>query len=137
MKNTVTMVEPTTENIKATFEKINAYAQEKGYQVVGDMSVPTNWIGLDKSAKFESKSQSKVVRNYLTRLDSHITMGQANRFLHMLFKRIYKLDKAPRVEYSAKELEIKASRKAWKKADAEAQALLKKYKEVKGDFYKK
>lgn len=136
MKTISNHIEPTLENIQATFNKINEYAQGKGYQVKGSWSVPTNWLGIDKAPKFQSKSQMKVVRNYLTSLNKEVTMGRANRFLHMLFKHIYKMDTAPRVEYSEKELSIQAARKAWKKADAEAQKLLKTYKETKGDFYK-
>ena len=134
---TVTMIEPSVENIESIFEKIKSYASEKGYRVIGDLSLPKNLLGIKKSPKFESKSQLKKVRNYLTKLDKGITLERCNRFLHMLFKHVYESDKpAPRVDYSEKECAIKAARKVWKKADAEALKLLKEYKEVKGDFYK-
>lgn len=138
MKSTVTThVEPTVENIQAAFKKINEYAQGKGYRVLGDLKIPTNLLGMNKSPKFESKSQMKVVRNYLTVIEKRVTMGRANRFLHMLFKHIYKQDSYPRVEYSEKELSIQAARKAWRKSLEETEKLRKVYKETKGTFYKK
>lgn len=135
--NTVTLIDPNVDNIEAIFEKIKGYASEKGYRVIGDLSIPKNMLGIKKAPKFESKSQLKKVRNYLTKLDKGISLERCNRFMHMLFKHIYQLDKpAPRVDYSEKECEIKAACKAYRKADAEALKLLKAYKEVKGNFYK-
>jgi hypothetical protein len=133
----VTLVEPTKDNIEALFVKIKEYATGKGYQVLGEIALPTNMLGIKKSPDFKSKCMMKRVRTYMTSLGKKITMGKCNRFLHLLFRHVYGADVVPRVEYSTKELEIKASRKAWKKADAEARALQAKYKEVKGDFYKK
>lgn len=63
-------------------------------------------------------------------------MSNANRFLHFLYKKLYKLDKAPYVEYSERELKIKEAKKAWKKVKLEAEKLQKEYKDTKGDFYK-
>lgn len=130
-------VQPTKENIEAALVKITEFAKSNGYTVEGEMKLPTNMLGIKKAPEFKSKSQAKVVQNYLTRLDRKISMSQANRFLHMLFKHIYGLDKAPRIEYSEQELKIKATRKAWKKAQLEADRLLAEYKTTKGDFYKK
>ena len=132
-----TVVEPTKENVEAVFASIQKYASEKGYQIKGELKLPTNLLGMTKAIKFESKSHMKVIRNYVTTLNKGVRMGRANRFLHALFKGVYGLEHAPRIEYSDKELEIRAARKAWKKADTEAQLLLKKYKEIKGTFYKK
>lgn len=134
---TITLVEPSKENIEAMFKKINEYAESKGYQVIGELALPKNMLRMTKAPEFESKCQMKKVRSYLTTLDKGVSMQRCNRFLHLLFKRVYKLDTAPKVDYSEKELQIKASRKAWKKADEEAMKLLKQYKEIKGDFYKK
>lgn len=130
-------VQPTKENIEAAFTKITEFAKSNGYVVEGEMKLPTNLLGIKKSPEFNSKSQAKVVQNYLTRLDRKVTMGQANRFLHMLFKHVYEQDKAPKIEFSERELKIRASRKAWKKAQAEADKLQAEYKANKGDFYKK
>lgn len=132
-----TVVEPNKENIEALFTKIKEYANGKGYQIVGNISLPTNMLGIKKSPDYKSTSMMKRVRVYTTSLDRKVTMSNSNRFLHLLFKHVYGEDTVPRIDYSTKELEIKASRKAWKKVDTEAKELLKKYKEVKGDFYKK
>ena len=138
MKTVTTLVEPTKDNINALFTKINKYAEEKGYRITGNtLSLPTNLIGMEKSPKFESKKKMKVVRNYMTKLDKKITMGTCNRFLHVLFKHVYESKAAPRIDYSEKECQIQAARKAWKKADIEAMKLQKIYKETKGTFYKK
>ena len=135
-------VEPTKANIEATIEKIKKYAQEKGYQIKGDfkkeglLDKAINFFG-SSEVKFDSKSQLKVCRDYLTRIDRKIGMSISNRFLHFLYKKVYKLtEPAPYVEYSDKELKIRESRKAWKKAQLQAELLLKAYKDEKGDFFK-
>jgi hypothetical protein len=142
-KERTPFVEPTKANIEATIEKIKQYALDKGYQFKGDVKKE----GLLNKAmsffsnseiKFESKSQSKVCRDYLTRLDRKMGMSLANRFLHFLYKKVYKsTDAAPFIEYSEKELKIKQSRKEWKKLQAEAEKMLAAYKQEKGDYYKK
>jgi hypothetical protein len=132
------LVEATNENIEIAFSEIKKYAAQKGYQIIGDMNMPRNIFGASKSLKFDSKTQQKVLRRYLTRINRKIGMEITNKFLHFLFKKIYKLDtSAPCVQYSEKELKIKNARKAWKKAAAEAEKLRVAYKAEKGDFYKK
>jgi len=128
----------TKENVEIAINKIKEFATEKGYQIIGEFKkegVLSTIFG--SSLKFESKSKEKVLRTYLWRLDQRVTMAQANKFLHFLYKKVYKLDSAPRIEYSEKELKIKEARKAWKKVQAEAEKLLLEYKNEKGDFYKK
>ena len=132
------LVEPTKDNIAATFKQIEEWAAVNGYQIHGELKLPSNILGLTKNVIFESRSIQKVVRTYLTRLNKRVTMGQANRFLHMFFRKVLKSDQpVPRVDYSEKELEIKAARKEWRIAMRKAEELCAKYKEVKGDFYKK
>lgn len=93
---------------------------------------------MTKSPDFDSNNIKKKVSRYLTGLDRTVSMQRCNRFLHLLFKHIYKIDTpAPKVDYSEKECEIKAARKAYVKSDIETLRLLKAYKEIKGDFYKK
>lgn len=133
----VILVEPTRDNINMIFEKIRKFTAEKGYRIAEDLALPTNFFKVEKTPVFKSKSQSKVVRDYLTRLDRRVSMSQANKFLHMLFVKVLSTETAPRIEYSERETKIKASRKAWKKLHLEAEKLLKEYKELKGDFYKK
>ena len=140
MKTTIEktlLVEANNDNIASAIYKIRKFAEEKGYRIIGNTDLPKNMFGVQKSIKFDSKSQQKVVRHYLTRLDKKITMMTAGKFLHFLFKKIYKLETpAPCIEYSEKELKIKAAKIAWKKMAAEAERLRVSYKTEKGDFYK-
>lgn len=134
-----TKIEATKANIDKAINDIQKYAASKGYQFLGELKkdgILSSLFGGDKP-KFESKSQEKVCNNYLSRLDRGVRMSTANRFLHFLYKHVYKLETAPRVDYSQRELEIRASRKAYVAAKVEAEKLRLKYKEIKGDFYKK
>ena len=148
--NTTTLVDATYENVESAIAKIKLFAEEKGYQIKGEFSpsAPEQKGLLSKlfSSKpekvehvmnFESKKKKKVLKHYLTRLEKHISMSQANKFLHFLYKTIYQLDAAPKINYSEKELKIKESKKAWKKIQIEADKLQAEYKKEKGDFYKK
>ena len=133
----IVLLEANTENIEKTFAKIQEFSNLKGYRIIGDLKLPTNLLGLKKSPSFDSKRQMKVVRNYINRLDRKVSHRLANLFLHFLFKRVYKLDTAPSVELSEKEIKIQSLRKSWKKAFAESEKLRLEYKAEKGDFYKK
>lgn len=135
-EKTIVLVEANTQNIEKTFALISQYADAKGYRIIGDMKLPTNLLGLNKSLAFESNRQKKLLRSLMTRLDKKVTMRLANLFLHFLFRKVYKLDKAPYVELSEKELKIQSLRKSWKKAFAESEKLRLEYRKEKGDFYK-
>lgn len=127
----------TKENVELAINTIKNYANEKGYQILGEFKKEGLLSGVfGSSLKFESKSKEKVLRNYLWRVENKPGMAIANKFLHFLYKKVYKLDESPRVEYSEKELKIKAAKKAWKKIQLEADALRLAYKTEKGDFYK-
>ncbi len=136
-----TYVEPTEANVKATIEKIKLFASENNYQIKTPFPDPTNIIGSifkkGLALRFESKSLQKVCRNHLTRVDKKIGLRTVNKFLHFLYKTIYKTDAAPHLDYSEKELKIKALKKSLNKARAEAEKLRLEYKKEKGDFYKK
>lgn len=131
-------VEATKANIEKAVEKIKYFANDKGYQLIGEFKKDGFFTSLfsGSSIKFDSKSQEKECKRYLWRIDSKLGMSNANRFLHFLYKKLYKLDKAPYVEYSERELKIKEAKKAWKKVKLEAEKLQKEYKDTKGDFYK-
>lgn len=132
----VELLEANKENIEATFNKIKEFADAKGYRIINALKVPTNLIGMNKSLHFDSGKQKKVLRNYINRLDKKVNLQSANKFLHFLFKKIYKLETSPRIELSEKEIKIQNARKAWKKAQSEAEKLRLVYKKEKGDFYK-
>lgn len=118
----------TLENVVESVEKIKKFADEKGYSIIGDPAIT--------QLAFDSKSQEKVCKNYLWRLDNKMSMAVANRFLHFIFRKVKKADKAPYVEYSEKELKIRAARKAWRASMIEAERLRMAYKTEKGNFYK-
>lgn len=134
-----TKLEATKANIDAAITSITNYANSKGYQIIGDFKKEgffANLLSFSKQPTFESKSQEKVLRNYLSRLDKKIGMALANRFLHFLYKKVYKMTEVPRVEYSEKELKIKAAQKAWKQSVKVMKDLHEAYKLEKGNFYK-
>lgn len=128
MKDHKEHIEPTKENVQTILDKVAEFAQEKGYTVRGELE-------LKGKLKFPSQNQKKVLRNYLTRLNWKVTRSQVNRFLHAL-KRFTPAFKAS-IELSDREIAIQKARKEWKEARDKAEILLKKYKEIKGDFYKK
>ena len=135
----IVFVEPTKENIEATIEKIVKYAQSQGYQILGDFKKKDSLLGkiFGSDPKFDSKKQLKACRKYLTRIDKKIGMSISNRFLHFLYKKVYKMDDSPRIEYSQKELKIREAKKKWREAQKISDSLRLKYKEEKGDFFKK
>jgi hypothetical protein len=118
------------ENVKLVSDKIQAFINEKGYR----LSIPV--IKISEDIVFESKKKSKVLRRYLTLINNRISLKTINRFLHFLYKKIYKEAEAPKVLISEKETKIQDARKAWKKIQAESVKLEKIYKEEKGNFYK-
>lgn len=129
-------LEANNQTIEFTLKKIQQYAESKGYRITGELKMPTNLIGINKSLHFDSGRQKKVLRNYINRLDKNVNLPTANKFLHFLFKKIYKLDTAPSIDLSEREVKIQAARKAWKKAFAESEKLRLAYRKEKGDFYK-
>lgn len=126
MKKTV---EPTMANIEKTIEDIKSYAEKKGYQFLNLIEIV--------EPKFDSVSQRKKCGKWMELLERKMSMGKANRFLHFLYKKIYKMKDSSKVEFSEKELKIIAAKKAWNSAKKMAEAALIAYKEEKGDFYKK
>jgi len=128
----------TKENVELAINNIKKYAEEKGYQIKGEFKQEGFLSSLFGSSKitFESKSKEKVCRNYLWRLEKKMGMSIANRFLHFLYKKTYKLEQAPKVDYSDKEIKIQEARKAWKKLQKESELLMAAYKAEKKDFYK-
>lgn len=127
----------TAENINKAIDKIKAYAKEKGYEIKSPIN-PGELPRYYKPITFDSKKQEKTCSNYLDKMQKKMGMRIANTFMHFMHRKVFKFDtEVPRLDYSKRELEIKAAKKEWKEANALAETLLKKYKETKGDFYKK
>jgi hypothetical protein len=148
MNQTTTLVEANKQNVEKAFDAIKKFAAENGYQLKGELKMPTNMLGVKKDLKFASKKQEKRVKHYLTRLEQGVTMRTANRFLHYLFNNVDPFNtvgvmpannnpiQAPYLEYPEKELRIWAAKKAWKKAQTEAERLRLAYRAEKGDYFK-
>lgn len=136
-----TQVEATPQNINDAIALIAKYAKYKGY-TFNENDVPAFrenslafWQG--RKLEFQSKSQMKVCRNYLTRFNRKVTMAQANMFIHFMYRGVMKLDgPVPKIQYSEQEQKIRAAKKAWKIVQIESDRLLSVYKETKGDYFK-
>jgi ribosomal protein S10 len=133
----VELIDVNNETIASSFNKIQEYVNAKGYAVNGELKMPTNMLGLNKSLSFDTKKAKKTLRNYINRLHKQVNMPTANQFLHFLFKTIYKLDDAPKIDYSDKEKKIQSLRKQWKKAFAESEKYRLEYRKEKQGFYVK
>jgi len=140
MNHTTTLVEANKQNIEKAFDAIRKFAEENGYQLKGELKMPTNMLGVKKDPKFVSMSQEKVVKHFLTRLDRKVTMREANKFLHFLHKNIEPFSatkEKPYIDYPEQMLKIWRYRTTWKKAQEEAEKLRLAYKIEKGDYFKK
>lgn len=126
MKKTI---EPTKVNIEKTIDDIRSYAEKKGYQFLNLIET--------QEPNFDSVSQKKKCGKWMELLERKMSMGKANRFLHFLHKKVYKMKDSSRVEFSEKELKIIAAKKAWNSTKKLAESALKAYKEEKSDFYKR
>lgn len=125
-------IEATPQNINDAITNIAEYAKAKKYEFdTTDIST------FSETIEFDSKRKKKICSNYLTRFSKKISMSQANRFLHFLWRHVLKnKGTAPELKYSQKELDIRAARKTWKAAEKAAEELRLAYKNIKGDFYK-
>lgn len=136
-KKHIELIDVNNQTIESSFGKIQEFVGIKGFVIKGDLKLPTNMIGINKGLRFDTKKAKKTLRNHINRLHKHVNMQTANKFLHFLFRKIYKLDNSPSIDYSEKEIKIQVARKAWKKVAAESEKLRLEYRKEKGDFYKK
>ena len=83
-----------------------------------------------------SKSKHKHLRRLAYRFLQRQSWCNANLYLHFLFKKVLELETIPKIHLPEKEEKIIAARKAWKKAQAEAEKLRVAYRSEKGDYYK-
>lgn len=123
----VAVAKVTKENVQVALDKIAEFAKDRKLEVKGDLTLKTE-------PKFPSKNQHDKFRNRMNRLVKRPRMGQANLFLRHLAKYADGFD--AKLVFSEKELTIKRAKKEWKDANAKAEALLKAYKDEKGDYYK-
>lgn len=134
------LLQPTKENVKKTVELIKIFADSKGYTIEGTFkedSVGFKLLGLIKSElTFEHKSHSKKLSKLMEILERKISLKRSNNFLQFLYGTIYKTV-VPEMKISAKEQAIQNAKKHWKELRDQAEIARLKYKEEKGNFYKK
>ena len=108
--------------------------EENDWQVKGDIELLKKF----SMSQYQqlSKSEMKRLNRYSNWVIERPNLNNINRFFHSLCTRIFKTAKRVKVLPSVRELEIQESRKRWKDVQKVEQELLKRYKEVKGDFYK-
>jgi hypothetical protein len=124
-------------------KKIEALA-DKGYRVPELPVVGPKTQGLIsgllngselKLPKDLSLGKEKRLRRLAARFLSSPTWGNANAYLHFLYKKCLGLP-APRVKVSERVERIHKAREAWKRSAADTEKLRAAYRAEKGDFYK-
>lgn len=83
-----------------------------------------------------SNNKEKHLRRLAHRFLQRQTWGNANLYLHFIFKKVLGLDAIPKIRLSEKEDKIVKARTAWREAQAEAEKLRLEYRTEKGDYYK-
>jgi hypothetical protein len=91
------------------------------------------YVDIDNST--ETK-KIKRFKRYLNRFILKRSVNSLNRLFFVVYKTILKIDKYPRI-VCTKHSDIQKLRKNWVELQKEADIALSKYKEEKGDFYKK
>jgi hypothetical protein len=122
--------------MQGSLDMLHAFAERAGYQIHGDLP---DLKALEDQLRQASASLRKKAVKWHFRLKRRCTLRGANVFLHDLCRKLleYGPEQAvPRIDYSEKELAIKATRRAWVAARDEAERLRLAYVEEKGDFYK-
>lgn len=124
--------------IVKTVAKIEAYVKFNEYELSKnkDFSIEKEFENLNLHLNDASLRKRKTLRRQMYRLNIHMTISAANKFLHFLFSKIMKSEYRYKISKSAKENEIIAKRKAYIAALQIMQAAKKDYFDTKGDFYK-
>ena len=108
---------------------------ENDWQLKGDIELLKTFSM--SQYQMMSKTGMKRLNRHSNWVIENPGIGNINRFFHFLTTRVFKTDKRVKVLPSVREMEIQEARKRWKDVQKVEQELLKRYKEVKGDFYKK
>lgn len=125
------LVEKIKETVLFTEEIIN----KNNWQLNGDVSILKN-VTVGDFENHYSKRKIKRMNRYIGWVLEKPSMSNINRFYHFICTRVLETSKRVKVIPSERELEIQAARKRWKDVQKVEQELLKRYKEVKGDFYR-
>lgn len=119
-----------TDRIEQTVKLINEQVAKRGYRFFVDGKQVDSIAYNASDLKLEEKSLSfkKHILNRIQKVERTLSLRQMNMFLHALG--------LGKIKVSEREEQIKKARKEWVELRDKAEAALKKYKEVKGDFYK-
>jgi hypothetical protein len=112
--------------------KINIFVKDKNYRYLLEGKEMNNIQMTDviiKEVENESRTYRKKVLNRIIRLDKKMSLRLINLLLHTL--------DLGKIKVSEKEEQIRNARKEWLKLRKETEIALKKYKDEKGDFFKK
>ena len=116
-----------------TIEIIDEYVNKNDYVVLGNKF--DDYLYESCSDKILSKNTMKKIQRYCFLIKKRPTLNRINLFFRLMPK-LYN-NYSTVVNKSLKEKKIQELRRAWLKSKNETEMLLKKYKEEKGDFYKK
>lgn len=123
-------------NVKLVLEKVSQQMNEKGYIVkVDNEEVPhVEYINLDLS-KLTQSGRKKLAKRIHHTLKKNGLSSLNKFFWYLRINNI--ITEKIKVDYSAKEKEIKHLKSVWKLIAKDAETARLKYVETKGDFYKK
>lgn len=122
-----------TNRFKEAILNIKRYCDIFDWIVTGDLNVTDEFETRIKNASLSCK---KKIRNRINMMEYKVSMKKINT-LYGYIKRSLHIVNEVRVKPSQRHEEIQAARKEWKAAQAIAEQKLSKYKELKGDYYKK
>jgi hypothetical protein len=124
--------------IVKTISKIEAYVKFNEYELIKnkEFDLSKEFDKLRLYLNDSSLRKRKTLRRQMFRLNKHITIAGANKFLHFLFSKIMKSENRYKILKSQKEQEIIAKRKAYIAALQIMKVAEKDYFDTKGDFYR-
>jgi hypothetical protein len=124
-------------------DKIEKFANIKEWQIhektqiiTGEKTVSSLRVSMEEDIKKLSLNRKKILRKYIHRLMTNMTLKSVNLFYHFLATKVTK--RGDRIKYliSRREIEINIARNKWKETNKKQLELLEKYKKIKGDYYK-
>lgn len=121
-----------SKKITNTINFIENWIKENDYQVTGNIENYKNPYSIHNDL---SKNQMKQIQKYIFWIERKPSLKKVNTFFTLL-SRLYGIDRV-QVKMSLKEEAIQKARKEWIKVRNEADNVLKIYKEIKGNYYKK
>ena len=123
------------EKVHETVEFIEQVIEKNNWQIKGDVNILKNVTIGDFQNHYSKRKIKRMNRNINWVLEKP-SISNINRFFHFICTKVLETIKRVKVILSEREIEIQEARKRWKDVQNVEQELLKRYKEIKGDFYK-